>query len=69
MERLTQYDHLATSDLRDLSAAFARLAEQIIPTLPDHPDTAEFLRKLWEAKNCAVYVAARIGFVPAPPEY
>ena len=55
------YDHLP-EDLQSFSAEFAELARHIASVLPDDPATTEALWFLWHAKNCAVYVAARIGY-------
>lgn len=60
------YDHLP-EDLQPFSARFSELAESIIAALPDDPATTEALWFLWHAKNCAVYVAARMGFNDRPP--
>ena len=59
-------DHLPDGPLRQLSDEFTRMADWLIASLPDDAMLREALIKLWEAKNCAVYVAARIG--PLPPE-
>ncbi len=41
-------------ELREISAPFAGLAKQIVDTLPRNPERTIALRKLLEAKDCAV---------------
>jgi hypothetical protein len=64
-------DHLPDGSLRKLSDEFTAMADFLIATLPDDAMLREALIKLWESKNYAVYVAARIGLlppaVPLPP--
>ena len=50
------YDHLPVK-LRDVSAPFAALAYRLVDTLPADPERAMALRKLLEAKDCAVRAA------------
>jgi hypothetical protein len=47
------YAHLR-DDLKIVSAPFAGLAEFIVSTLPRNPEHTVALRKLLEAKDCAV---------------
>lgn len=47
------YDHLPPT-LRGTSAPFSELAQTIIRTLPNNPERTTALRKLLEAKDCAV---------------
>jgi len=47
------YEHLPPH-LQEVSSAFARLAEQIVATLPRNPERTVALRKLLEAKDAAV---------------
>jgi hypothetical protein len=47
------FDHLR-EDLRAISAPFAALAHQLVTTLPRNPERTVALRKLLEAKDCAV---------------
>ena len=47
------YEHLPPH-LQEVSSAFARLAEQIVATLPRNPERTVALRKLIEAKDAAV---------------
>lgn len=47
------YDHLPEV-LRAVSAPFALLANQIVETVPRNPERTVALRKLLEAKDCAV---------------
>lgn len=54
------YDHLPTH-LQTVSRQFHDLAEHLVDQLPDSPELAEALRKLWESKNSAVLVAVQAG--------
>lgn len=47
------YAHLPTA-LQDASKPFADLAAHILSTLPRNPERTVALRKLLEAKDCAV---------------
>ena len=47
------YSHLR-EDLQPVSQAFAELANEIAATLPRNPERTVCLRKLLEAKDCAV---------------
>lgn len=47
------YDHLP-KHLQEVSAPFAQLAMKMVADLPDNPERAMGLRKLLEAKDCAV---------------
>lgn len=47
------YDHLPPH-LRVVSAPFGELADHIVQTLPRNPERTVALRKLLEAKDCAV---------------
>lgn len=47
------FDHLR-DDLRAVSQPFGELAQQIVATLPRNPERTVALRKLLEAKDCAV---------------
>lgn len=47
------YDHLP-EELRAVSSPFAQLASLIVATLPRNPERTVALRKLMEAKDCAV---------------
>lgn len=47
------YDHLR-DDLKAISKPFGDLAQQIVDTLPSNPERTVALRKLLEAKDCAV---------------
>lgn len=56
MEPLLQffaYDHL-TPELQQYSKPFGELATWIVATLPRNPERTVALRKLLEAKDCAV---------------
>ena len=48
-----EYDHLPDY-LRQVAAPFSSLARQIANTLPANPERTVALRKLLEAKDCAV---------------
>jgi hypothetical protein len=52
-EPLFEYAHLP-QPLRDVSAAFADLAEGLLDLLNDGPELSASLRKLLEAKDCGV---------------
>lgn len=47
------YEHLR-DDLKQVSAPFGDLAQWIVATLPRNPERTVALRKLLEAKDCAV---------------
>ena len=47
------YEHLPTH-LQLISRPFGELAKQIVDTLPSNPERTTALRKLLEAKDCAV---------------
>ncbi|MFJ8224969.1 hypothetical protein [Streptomyces griseus] len=51
------YDHLP-ADLQEVSRPFHDLAETLLDRLPDDPELSAALRKLREAKDCAVLLAA-----------
>lgn len=53
------FDHLRYGIVRDTSAQFASLADALIATLPDDAELTAGLRKLLEAKDCAVRVAVK----------
>lgn len=48
-----KYDHLP-QHLQEVSKPFCDLAKHIAETLPSNPETTVALRKLLEAKDCAV---------------
>lgn len=48
-----KYEHLR-ADLQEHSKPFALLAQHIVDTLPRNPERTVALRKLLEAKDCAV---------------
>jgi len=50
------YEHLRP-DLKPVSQAFAELARDIDAMLPENPEKTTALRKLLEAKDCAVRAA------------
>ncbi len=50
------YTHLP-AHLQTVSMPFAKVAERIVQTLPRHPERSVALRKLLEAKDCAVRAA------------
>jgi hypothetical protein len=47
-----------SAPMRDLSASFYALAKQIVDVLPRNPERTVALRKLVEARDCAVRAAA-----------
>lgn len=47
------YDHLP-EPLKTISRPFGELAEWLVETLPSNPERTVALRKLLEAKDCAV---------------
>ena len=47
------YEHLP-AHLQEISKPFGDLANQLIKILPSNPETTVALRKLLEAKDCAV---------------
>lgn len=48
-----KYDHLP-EHLQHISRPFGELAEDIVRDLPSNPERTTALRKLLEAKDCAV---------------
>ena len=52
-ERLFAYRHLPP-DLQAISRGFGELAEDLLSKLSDGPELSTALRKLREAKDCAV---------------
>lgn len=44
-------------DIQEISQWYLDLGTKLIGRLPDDADLADALRKLWESKNCAVYLA------------
>lgn len=48
-----EYNHLE-GDARTVSARFYHLANELVHQLPGNPETTACLRKLLEAKDCAV---------------
>jgi hypothetical protein len=48
-----EYDHLPTQ-LKEVSIHFSHLAQHIDNILPENPEKTTALRKLLEAKDCAV---------------
>ncbi len=47
------YAHLP-EQLQSVSKSFAELAQQLVSTVPSNPERTMALRKLLEAKDCAV---------------
>jgi len=47
------YEHLP-AHLQEISKPFGLLAQELVKILPENPETTTFLRKLLEAKDCAV---------------
>lgn len=48
-----QYEHLKPA-LQEVSAPFCELARRVVSTLPSNAERTTTLRKLLEAKDCAV---------------
>jgi hypothetical protein len=55
--RYFKYDHLPEGALRDTSRLFSELAVELAEELPSVAETTVCLRKLLEAKDCAVRAA------------
>ncbi len=53
MLQFFEYLHLPYS-MQEVSAPFCELAKQIVERLPQNPERTATLRKLLEAKDCAV---------------
>lgn len=53
MLQFFQFAHLP-AHLQEVSKPFCTLAEQIVDNLPRNPERSAALRKLLEAKDCAV---------------
>ena len=65
MAPLFAFGHLPPA-LGQISAQFAHLAQYMVNNTIDGPELTETLRKLWEAKNCAVVHAGFLGGLIAP---
>lgn len=48
------FEHLPMGPMQDASARFCKLAWELERTLPNGPEKTVALRKLLEAKDCAV---------------
>ncbi|WP_330348180.1 hypothetical protein [Streptomyces sp. NBC_00582] len=57
------YKHLTDPRLQQVSRLFHDVAVELLTLLPDDPELTAALRKLREAKDCAVLLAA---VAPAP---
>lgn len=53
-ENLFRYSHLPPH-LQEVSKPFFEMATKLVDVLPNSPEATLCLRKLWEAKNLAVY--------------
>lgn len=53
MMQFFTYQHLPPG-LQEVSAPFCSLAQTVVDTLPRNPERTVALRKLLEAKDCAV---------------
>ncbi|WP_060952386.1 hypothetical protein [Streptomyces hygroscopicus] len=51
--RYFEYEHLP-ADLQTVSRLFHDLAQELLDLLPDSPELTAALRRLLEAKDCAV---------------
>lgn len=49
-----RFSHLQPAELQDTSKAFAQLAQHVVETIPANAERTVALRKLLEAKDCAV---------------
>ncbi len=54
-----EYSHLSNLVLRDTSKKFHDLAHDLVDGAPMHPELTVCLRKLLEAKDCAVRARLR----------
>lgn len=54
LKQFFSYDHLPEEKLRAKSKAFHDLAKIVIESVPSNPEQTTCLRKLLEAKDCAV---------------
>jgi hypothetical protein len=54
------YDHLPP-DLKEVSKAFSLLAHDVCKNIPSNPERTVALRKLPEAKDCAVRAVLYMG--------
>jgi hypothetical protein len=61
VEKLFRYTHLPTA-LQNVSKPFFDMAMQLCHNLPASAELTLAIRKLWEAKNLAVYAAVDAGF-------
>lgn len=55
-----RFEHLPEGLPQKTSRIFHDAAAQLVDGLPDSPEIAVALRKLWEAKNEAVYHAVNV---------
>ncbi|MEU0807353.1 hypothetical protein [Streptomyces sp. NPDC005970] len=58
--RYFEYEHLP-ADLQTVSRLFHDLAQDLLDILPDGPELTACLRRLLEAKDCAVRAALDAG--------
>ena len=65
--RFFHYEHLPLH-LRTISSPFCDLAMTMVRMLPRNAETSTMLRKLLEAKDCAVRAQVGDGDHPAPKE-
>ena len=54
MLQLFKYKHLVSPEMRDLSRQFCSLAYRVYYDVKDGPERTACLRKLREAKDCAI---------------
>lgn len=59
------YEHLR-EDLQAKSKPFGQLAQWMVETLPCNPERTAALRKLMEAKDCAVRASIYVASLPRP---
>ncbi len=55
-----RWEHLPAGLPQQTSRIFHEAAEKVLSLLPDSPEVPVALRKLWEAKNEAVYLAVGV---------
>jgi hypothetical protein len=69
LQQFFVYDHLPP-ELQAVSQGFAELAGEMDETLPENPEKTAALRKLLEAKDCAVRAMLFLGeTLPRLPEH
>lgn len=62
--RYFSFEHLTRQPMRDVSAMFTTVAEELERILPAGPEKTVALRKLLESKDAAVRAALDLDSVP-----